>query len=673
MSFSLFRPPALCRWVNGRWRRARTFAGFGQDLFAAGEPVWLRVFCVAGRLVAELEAVGGQRAQVVYTETSPDAFGQPELRPAEVPSGRAALAGRGVAFSAQLHEYRWGQWVEEETNEWGVMVPAHFDGQGSFQRSYRCNRRVNPSALLTAAFGYYGSGNPHRRADLYEGDAGSVAAVTDEPVLDAQQRSSGLRRYTCTLRAHNPEFTREQLEAEDCELCMAGATTPFVYGVSVRVGTSRTTTSHDPVDLRPALQEVSESLADPMLQAGPLWRLKVARNLLPEAIHQGTGQPIGNDWPEYVNRNHRLDVEVSWVGEDGAVSAGEPPYEGEPAGCCRRLIGFLMSEAPDAPGSGQYPGVLTARDYSVLLQSPAGLVDGRFAPLDMLLHEKLADGDRTLQGWEGVEYILEQAISPEVAAGLVHQFPDGHYDLLTHRLLLDPPQGGFFYPPPWGQGAYQWIMQLAERDFAVFFWAAKAGEPDAVYPHYCNYYTYLQEAPEVTLPDAVYGLGDLDNLVVRAGWRHEPAQDFNRVLVWGAPPGQGSLGGVMPALQAFSAEARIEDDSPVPEQNIADTWERTKLLRGSQFWLGRVARVVALNVLRLLRGIDQRGVDITVRGNPYLWWGWKVRPRMNAAASDPYGLDLHGQLCRIIRLQNTINLERGRYETVLRVAPEPEV
>jgi len=669
--FPLLRPPALCRRENGEWVQARSFGEFGTDLFSSGEPTWLRVFHVAGRLVVEIETASGQRAQVVYTETREDQFGVPQMAPMQVPRGRASLSGRGVAFSAQLHEYWWGRWVEESVDEYGMVTPAHFDATGSFSRRYTCNRRVSANALTAVAFGYHANGTVFGRDQLVAGSAGSVATVTDEPVLDTRNRSTGFRKYTCTLQAHNPPIDREWLETS--EVSMAGATTPFVYGVAVRVGSSRVRQSSAPIDIRPALERVTEDLADPALQAGPAWTLTINRSLLPEAIHQDTGNPVGAAWTDYVQKYHRIDVDVSWQCDDGTLSAGTPPDGAGAAQYVRRLIGFIDALAPQADRFGDYGGTITARDFGILLQPPAGIVDGRFAPLDLLLHEKAATGTgRRLMGWEAVRYILETALGPDIAAELVHMFPDDHYDLLAHRLLLDPPQGGFFFPPPWGQSAYQWIQQLAERDFAVFFWAADPDDWTQVVPHYCNYYTFLENAPEVVLPDALYGPGDADELLQGAGSRHDPRQDFNRVLVWGAPPGQGNLGGVMPTLQAFSAEARIEDGSPIPEQNIDSTWERTKLLRGSHFWLGRVARIVALNTARLVRGVDQRGISLLARGNPYLWWGWKVRPQMSAASSDPYGLNLNGELCRVIRVRNDILLSKGRFETRLRVAPEPE-
>lgn len=675
VNFTLGRPPMLCRWVNGAWQIERTFEDFNTDLFADHEPMWLRAFNIAGRLVVQIETAGGKSSQVVYTATAPDRFGQPEIAPVSVPKGALLIGGRGVAFSAQLSEYRFGQWVPEERDVWGGVTPAHFDGDGSFQREYWCNRSVNEAAIASSAFGYYPDGNPARAGGLYEGDASQVATVTDEALYERRGHAtvrSGKRRYTCTLSAHNPELTREMLD-EGHPYAMAGARTPFVYGVCVKVGSSKTATSTEPVDIRPAIERASESLADPALAAGPSWTLNINRSLLGEAVHQGTGNPIGSGWTDYVTRNHRINIDLSWVNEDGTVSAGEPPYGGAAASYVRRLIGFITAESPESGQFGDYSGTLQCRDFSVLLQAPAGLIDGRYAPLDFLLHEKLADGDRTLYGWEAVQDILAKALHPDIAATLVHEFPANHYDLLTHRMLLDPPSGGFFYPPPFGSDARQWIQQLCDRDFAVFFFAATVADATTVVPHYSNYYSHLEGAPTLTAYDARYvGVGT-DDLLLGAGWQHDPRADINRVIAQGAPPGQMGLGGLMPALGAFSAEARIESGSPISEQNIADTWERTKLLTGAQYWLPHVARVVSVNFLRLLRGIDMRAVRLTVRGNPYLWWGWKVRPRMNAVASDPYGLRLHDQLCRIMRLQNVVDLKHGRYETELRVVPEPNL
>lgn len=673
VDFRVGAPPALCRWHDGEFRRARVFPDFETDLFADHEPMWLRCFNVAGRLIVQIETAGGKRSQVVYTETEPDKYGAPQVVPVQLPRGPMTLAGRGVAFTCQLHEYRFGRWVEAEEDEFGLVTEGHFDSEGSFEREYWCNREVLSEPQQTAAFGYYPNGSPFGRDDLYEGDAGSVADVTDETVADARGRRTGKRRYTCTLTAHNPQLTRDMLEEGNRETSMAGARTPFVYGCSVKVASSSTATSTDPVDIRPALTRVTENLADPMISAGPMWQFSIDRSLLPEAIHQGTGNSIGNAWTDYVDKNHRIDCAVSWTQEDGTVSAGASPHDAADNSHIQRLIGLLTGRSPQSSRFGDYGDTLTAQDYSLLLQAPAGLIDGRFGPLDLLMHEKIADGDRTLMGWEAVQDILATVLGSEIAGDLVHKFPANHHDLLTHRLLLDPPHGGFFFPPPFGSDARQWIGQLAERDFAVFFWAAQWGDPTSLVPHYCNYYTYLSEAPTVELEDAEYVAGETDDLITGARWQHNPREDYNRVVVQGAPPGQGNLGGIMPSLRAFSAEARIEDGSAVPEQNIADTWERTKLMTGSQFWLPHTARVVAINFLRLVKDLDMRGISITVRGNPYLWWGWRVRPRMNAVASDPHGFDLDGQLCRIIRIQNVIDLLRGQYETTLRVAPDPEV
>ncbi|MGD9496373.1 MAG: hypothetical protein AB7Y46_08680 [Armatimonadota bacterium] len=666
--FDLYRPPALQRRVNGEWRTVRSFEDLGGDLFASGVPVWLSCMHIAGRIVMVISPAGAERQQVVYTRRQEDAFGVPQVMAVAVPEGPMALEGCGVAFSAQLHEVCWGRWVPEAKDEYGIVTPAHWQGDGRFSRTYNCNRVVSASAQKTAVFGFAGDGSPHGRSQFAEGDAGSVGSVVDEPVRDALGRTTGQRRYTVTLTAHNPDIDDDWMETSG--KCMAGATTPFATGVAVRLGSAHTQQSLDPIDLRPALRTVTEELADPALTAGPTWQLAVHRDLLPECIHQGTGNPIGSAWTNYVEKYHVLKVNVAWVQADGSISAGPQPG-GSPAPYVQRLNGLISAVQLQTDRFGTWPATIIARDPSLLLQEPAGVIDGRFAPLDLLLLEKLDQGERRLMGWEAVRYILEVALGPDVADSLRAVFPDNQYDLLTHRIMLDPPSGGFFFPPPFGQDAYRWIMQLAERDFAVFFWRADPNDWSQVVPYYANYFAYLKDVPTWELPDAVYAPGDADHLITGFGWQQEPREDYNRVLVWGAPPGQGSLGGLMPALDAFSAEARIET-SALPEQAIPNTWERTKVLSGTHYWLPLVARVVAMNLVRLIQGVDVRTTTIKTRGNPYLWWGFRVRPQMGGAASDPYGADLNDRLSRIMRMRNSIDLERGNWETVLRLAPEPE-
>jgi len=116
--------------------------------------------------------------------------------------------------------------------------------------------------------------------------------------------------------------------------------------------------------------------------------------------------------------------------------------DGIPHARVAKLDGFISAWNPEASGFGKYAGTIQARDPSILLQSPAGVVDGRFPPLDILLLEKLDEGDRRLMGWEGVQKILEVAIGPDWSDALEHSFSAGHYDLLKHRILLDPPHGG---------------------------------------------------------------------------------------------------------------------------------------------------------------------------------------------------------------------------------------
>jgi hypothetical protein len=673
VQFSSLKPPQLVRWVNGEWRACRQFGEFSLDPFLAGDPMWLKVFHIAGRMVVRLEPSGGaEAAQVVFTEMQEDAWGARVTKSVVSPRGPVSLSGRAVAMTAQLHEYKWGTWEPETTNEWGMVTPARLNNSGSFSREYSCNGIVNSTAQKAAAFGWWGDGSPTRRPGFSNGDAGSVGTVTDEPLRDSRGRTTGRRRYTCEIGANNPHGPAVD-EEEFTETCMVGASSPFVYAVSIRLGHSTVSRSLAPIDIRPALVSMSEDLADPALQAGPAWRMNINRNLLGESLHGETGLPIGASWTNYLKRYHRLVVNVSWMHSNGLRSAAPWDPEGDAVDHYCRLDGFVSALGPATEAYGRWGGTIEARDACLLLQRPAGVIDGRFAPLDLLMMEKLDEGAHKLMGWEGVSYILETALGPDWAEELQTWFAASHYDLLTHKMLLDPPHGGFFFPPPFGQDAYSWIQTLAERDFALFFFGPSLTDPTKLVANYGNYFEYLAGAPTRELPDAVYQSGDEDDLIFSAGSQQMSRQDYNRVLVYGAPPGQGDLGGIMPALESFSAEARIETGSPIDEQNIADTWERTLVLSGTHFWLPLVARIVAQNTARLIRGVDMRGITLKVRGQPGVWWGWRVRPKMDGVASDPHGLNLDGQLSRIMRVRNDWDFERGTWETTLRVAPEPEV
>lgn len=674
LRFTALKPPQLGKYAKGEWQPVRTFDDADVDPFLLGEPMWLRVYHIAGRMVVELEPAGGKASHLVYTEKPTGPYGASDIRPVRTPEGVISLRGRGIPFKAQLHEVKWGHWVEEEKDEYGLVTAAHFDGAGSFKREYTCTRNVSANATKAAAFGYYENGNPQRRQTFPEGDAGTVATVTDKPLVNPHGQHVGKRQYTCTLTAHNPAQQTERVSPSHVvgeylgytPNAMCGAVTPFVHSVSVRLGHTTAEETVAPIDIRPAIRRMTGDMADPALQAGPVWNILVDRSLLPDCEITGGGGPVGDNWVNYVQKYHRLVINLAWHYEDGTIAAQEE--DGTPHAKAAKLDGFITEWNPEASGFGEYAGTITARDPSVLLQAPAGIVDGRFAPLDILLMEKLDAGERKLMGWEGVKQILEVALGPDWADSLAHKFSATHYDLLKHKILLDPPQAGFFFPPPFGRDAYQWIQELAERDFAIFFFAPEAADPTKLVPWYANYFEYLADAPEIELPDAVYVAGDVDEAMISAASRHEPRRDVNRILVWGAPPGQQSLGGVMPALPAFSAEARIEQ-SDFPEQAIENTWERTLVLSGSRFWLKFVARIVALSTARLIRNVDVRGITVKVRGRPWLWWGWKARPKMEAAASDDIGLD--GQLCRIMRINDVIDFDKSRWETRLRLAPEP--
>ena len=677
LRFSLLSPPQLIRCEGSRARVVRTAEDFALDPFELGEPVWVKTYYLAGRLVIDLEPEGGDRTRIVYTHTIPNAeTGTPEFQPLYVDAAPLALTGDGVVFSAALCEVKWGRWVPERVDEFGVVTPGHFDGTGRFVRRYRSSA-PRSARVSAAALGFWGDGSPARRQGWADGDPASLGTVSDYPVATGGHYV-GEREYVCTVRAHNPDLQPEDVRPTYVigpplmaytPTCMCGASTPFIHSVVVRAESAWRREDATPLDLTPAVLGMSEDTADPMLQAGANWTIQIDRFLLPSCTVDG--EPVGEEWVRYLRRYHTIDVRVAWTYSDGVVRAICPELSLN-LDYCTRLHGVITSLDCDTSEWSQRRGTVHARDLSFLLQAPAGVVDSRFAPLDFLLYEKAREGVRgDLYGWEAVAYILRVALGDYWANNLVPVFPSNHYSLLTWEVLIGGAHGSFLFPPPFGRDAYQWIRDLATHDFAVFFFGPDAAHENIV-PIYGNYYKIVAQCPEVELPDTNYKVGDLDRVLGGVAFSQTPSRDYNRVLVWGRPPGGDSLGGLMPALPMFSAEARIEEGSPIAEQNISDTWERTLLLHGNQFWLLPVARVVAVNLARLIRGVDTRGITLRTRGNPFIYWGWKVRPRLDSDSSDA-SLGLDGKLCRVVRVRNDYDLQRNRWDTVLRVAEEPEV
>jgi hypothetical protein len=221
-----------------------------------------------------------------------------------------------------------------------------------------------------------------------------------------------------------------------------------------------------------------------------------------------------------------------------------------------------------------------------------------------------------------------------------------------------------------------WITKLCDADFASFFFGPSISDAHNVAPTYANYWQWLAHRATypVRIPDARRLTGDENYILNSAGWRQNPDNDFNRILIWGQVPGQGDLGGLMPAFPQFSREAFVVSDRP--EQRADKTWERTQISQGPHFYLPGVASSVAQSLAGMLRDVDSRRVSAACRGIEWLWWGDKVWFDTTGPESDPeLQFERPGgggtQQFRVMRIMNDYDLERNAWGSKLGVVDQP--
>lgn len=598
------------------------------------------------------------------------------------------VEAQGVAFTLRTHEIAFADGVPEQVERKGSITPRLFlrssAAKGSFKRSFYGN--VSSGSCEGYAYGYY----PEKIGSQAQG-------IRPERIgkVEIEDGEQGLQRYyRCTLEADAPDVELQPAGWRNDLLtysgrAMRGHTTPFVHSVGVQAAPRwRQVTTADPVDIRPAILQATETCADPGLQTGLSWTFQADRNVLPDIAHPAGGS-LGNDWSNYVNKYHPIRVFVGWQYDDGVVRGKTGQGDSAPGPVVMRLAGYQTGMGPGAPAYGRRTLEITARDPICKLQAPASMVDHQYAALDLLMTKKLVSaGPRrqaALYGADAVQYILQTALGPSGSDLAVYypgysgiwswQAKPNHWSLMDHKIYTDPPSGGggMMWPPPFGSSALDWISTIAEVDFAVFFYAPTPFAPNLV-PTYGNYFSYVGGAPTTILTDADY-YPDAVNAAVQSGdWRQVPESDYNRVLVWGQVPGSGDLGGLMPALPQFSAEAVI-GGSPIPEQNANITWERTKLLQGTQFYMPGVARMVARLSSWLMWGVDVRRVSVRARGIEWLWWGHKVQLLAQGVSSDP-ALDFRQpggalQTFRVMRVQNQYDLAAGNWDSIITLADQP--
>ena len=611
---------------------------YGAEQFTEGSPIWMHVHHIGGRVVLELEQ-GRTSQQVVYahlqttgSDPKQPSYSMKPIIPTEAP---IRIRGYAAPFTARFAEMQY-----PESGHWD----RPFDTGGG-------------TPFSKYAYGFHPA--PERSQGGPSETLGDLATITTGVAEDRRSY------YRCSLsRAGGGVDTEVQGDAPDGWTAsptsyvgrgMGGQLTPFVNAVTVRYPGAIRSPLGTALDLSPAVLSMDMEIADPEIAPGTVLRARLNRDIIADCrvvAADGTDLgAVGSAWPTYLGKYHRAALRVAWQYDDGATGVVTPG--GVPYGDTPMFDGWVWSLSPEQPSYGDRPTTVEFRDGMIRLQKPAGLVDGRFGPADMLLAEKMAtnpSADARLYGWEIVQHIIEQSMGAEAAGNLQVRFPTTHYDLLQHKMLLEPPFGsGFFWPAQYGQSAADWIRKIADADFANFFWGPRATAPYDWVPYYGWYFSIAAGMPTVELPDSAYVADDANKILASAGWQQQPSQDFNVIQVWGRfPQDSGEYREFMPALPAISGAA-IVAPTTLPEQDQYNTWARTLLLEGTEYWLPGVARAVATNRARLQRSIDPRRLPLKVRGDPYWWWGYCVTIKATAPQSDP-DLWTPGEVFRVMRV-----------------------
>jgi hypothetical protein len=637
------------------------------------------VHCIAGRLIIKITC-GDTTQQIVYTNTTqgykpgkyPDADalirGAVEAEPASLNdgtygSGHIRFGGAWTPATWRLYEVLWGKSVSKtQTAKQGDadVTVKRWWAQASGQVSRQFYAARWGSGWKSLICGWSPDGE---KRDQGRGATWNDKSLGSVDVTVAQ----GTGTYTLTLSGPTADMPMKYSAAADGGtnlLPLRGAKTPFVYGVILKSGGASLRQTQDGIDIKPALSRAVEEFNDPLITPGPTWTLELNREML-GACKTASGATVGAGWTNYVAQYHPAQIVVRTRYTDGSVGAE-----------VQRFFGFIWRDSDHGEGAPNKRTLrLDLRDFTVRSQRPAGLVDGRFAPLEWVAGQNAMaypGGIKGIYGSDAIRYMLETSLGPTIADAMEVYYDADPPTLLDWRTwTYDFPPSGFWFPPPYGEFVGDWIKKIADGDGGgpcVFFWAGSMKSTGKFVPIYGNYFAIVQNAPTHVLPDidaaAIQPLqaADIDE---------RPEYDFNRYLIWGKYPGMDAQ--TMPGLPMISAEARIESGSAIPEQNIDQTWERTKVSSGDMYMRPHIARVIAVNSMRMLRGVKVAHTSLKTRGIDNVCWGHKVTVT-TASKGDPIvGQKLTGNTYRLMRGTQTYDYDNPKWTLDATVVPQPSL
>lgn len=704
--------PVLCRADGGKAAVVREFPQDAAQGWFQGERCTVYVRYIAGRMRVDLETPAGFFS-TAYTERTPAVnelggtiMGVHTLEPED--GGPLVLAGMGTGLVATLAEGRHRAWDAEA----GV-----FQRVGSFMRQYWAP--VSPlyseggmSGVQAVARGYpalhCGADNPqefpvevaritdmlvkgNRRAykvELY----GSHRYVSADPVQTEEADTaaeptatakSGWTQYPGWARAdvadRQPLATQRKGWTGLYHNNWWRSNTPFLHAVSLHYRSRFKRLDDTPLDISPAVLTANCTHTDPGISPGKSFGCTVDHDILPECVRLGETHAVEHDWTQYVGKHRQITVAAAWRNADDEPWFYWPAVGYVPGGAAGMFSGYISEWNPSATGTGAGTGTISARDHLMRLEQPAGLIDERYAPLDLLWYQKHRTLKRAvdLHGWEAVHYIVEQTLGPTYLR--YYPYPAGwagKHGLLSYALFFAPPEGvAFLYPPPWGSDALSWIRQICERDFAVFFWDRRYADGKWLWmPHYGNYWAFVHNAQEYPLRDHVEVEAvpwDAATALQQIAPHERGQADINRILVWGQPPRMASTQtDLWPTVPIYRGEGRIEESAD-ESQGIAATWERTKVLKGPHFGWPGVPQAVATLILSFVHNCRLRSTTFKTRGQPGMSWGNLPRMDTGGPQSDLV-TELHGERLRVARVQHRWDFgENVGYTTTADCMPVP--
>ena len=252
-----------------------------------------------------------------------------------------------------------------------------------------------------------------------------------------------------------------------------------------------------------------------------------------------------------------------------------------------------------------------------------------------------------------MRYLLGQGVDPSLAQSLLAYFPANWYPLFDEDALILgqgtlPANDLPLWSPPYGQYAESWLKQIQEFDFACLYYAG-------IVPIYGQFQEIVRNTPSWGVYDGadengVPIVGDLPDaqqpwVCVKGETRKDVAHDFNRVVIWGAPPG-----GIAAGTDGKPFGAPLIVSQATDFQRVSETWERTDLVQGGKFFLQDYADRAANNVLRQYGGAAAtQHYKVTLPFmKPEVFWGHKMR--FHTALSLP---ELNGKTLRVLKMTTT--------------------